>query len=97
MVQQWQDMFFDERRSHVHLTHQVPDYAKLAEAYGALGLTVSSEDELEQALEEALSSGRTTVVDCRVDTAEQCFPMIPAGAAALDMIEYEETDPVEAA
>jgi acetolactate synthase-1/2/3 large subunit len=97
MVQQWQDMFFDERRSHVHLTHQVPDYAKLAEAYGALGLTVSSEDELEQALEEALSSGRTTVVDCRVDTAEQCFPMIPAGAAALDMIEYTETDPVEAA
>ena len=40
MVQQWQDMFFDERRSHVHLTHSVPDYAKLAEAYGALGLTV---------------------------------------------------------
>jgi acetolactate synthase-1/2/3 large subunit len=97
MVQQWQDMFFDERRSHVHLTHQVPDYAKLAEAYGALGLTVESEDELAPALEEALASGRTAVVDCRVDPAEQCFPMIPAGAAALDMIEYTETDPVEAA
>jgi acetolactate synthase-1/2/3 large subunit len=97
MVQQWQDMFFDERRSHVHLTHQVPDYAKLADAYGALGLTVTSEDELGPALEEALASGRTTVVDCRVDAAERCFPMIPAGAAALDMIEYSETDPVEAA
>jgi acetolactate synthase-1/2/3 large subunit len=75
----------------------VPDYAKLAEAYGALGLTVESEDELAPALEEALASGRTAVVDCRVDPAEQCFPMIPAGAAALDMIEYTETDPVEAA
>jgi acetolactate synthase-1/2/3 large subunit len=97
MVQQWQDMFFDERRSHVHLTHQVPDYAKLADAYGALGLTVTSEDELGPALEEALASGRTTVVDCRVDAAERCFPMIPAGAAALDMIEYSEPDHVEAA
>ena len=47
MVQQWQSMFFDERLSHVHLTHQVPDYAMLAEAYGAAGFTVSSEDELE--------------------------------------------------
>jgi len=92
MVTQWQDMFFDERRSHVHLTHQVPDYAKLAEAYGAVGLTVSSEDELGPALEAALASGRTAVVDCRVDPAEQCFPMIPAGAAALDMIEYQDQE-----
>jgi acetolactate synthase I/II/III large subunit len=95
MVQQWQDMFFDERRSNVHLTHSVPDYAKLAEAYGAAGVTVETESELGPALEQALASGRTTVVDCRVDQAEQCFPMIPAGAAALDMVEYEE--PVEAA
>jgi acetolactate synthase-1/2/3 large subunit len=93
MVQQWQDMFFGGRRSFVHLTHQVPDYAKLAEAYGALGLTVDTEAELRPALEEALGCGRTVVVDVRVDPSEQCFPMIPAGAAALDMIEYEA--PVE--
>jgi acetolactate synthase I/II/III large subunit len=97
MVQQWQDMFFDERRSHVHLTHAVPDYAKLAEAYGAIGLTVETEAELAPALEAALASGRTAVVDCRVDQAEQCFPMIPAGAAALDMVEYQPPDTVEAA
>jgi acetolactate synthase-1/2/3 large subunit len=90
MVTQWQDMFFDGRRSHVHLTAQVPDYAKLAEAYGGVGMVVTSEAELEPALEEALALGRTVVVDCRVDPAEQCFPMIPAGAAALDMLEYEE-------
>jgi acetolactate synthase-1/2/3 large subunit len=94
MVTQWQDMFFDERRSHVHLTHAVPDYAKLAEAYGALGITVRTADELGPALEEALGCGRTVVVDCRVDPVEQCFPMIPAGAAPTEMIEY--SDPVEA-
>jgi acetolactate synthase-1/2/3 large subunit len=90
MVQQWQTMFFEERLSHVHLTHQVPDYAMLAEAYGAAGFTVSSEEELESTLAEALALGRTAVVDCRVDPREQCFPMIPAGAAALELIEWSE-------
>ena len=50
MVRQWQDMFFDERFSQVHLTHQVPDYAALADAYGASGFIVEDEDELEPAL-----------------------------------------------
>ncbi len=90
MVRQWQDMFFDERYSQIHLTHHVPDYARLAEAYGAVGFTVESEDELEGALEEALTCGRTAVVDARVDPAEHCFPMIPAGAAALDLVEYQD-------
>jgi acetolactate synthase-1/2/3 large subunit len=90
MVQQWQTMFFDERHSHVHLTHAVPDYAALARAYGGLGFTVSDADDLETALAEALASGQTAVVDARVDPVEQCFPMIPAGAAALEMIEYQE-------
>jgi acetolactate synthase-1/2/3 large subunit len=90
MVQQWQSMFFDQRHSHVRLTHAVPDYAALAQAYGATGFTVSAEHDLEETLEEALTCGRTAVVDARVDPLEQCYPMIPAGAAALDMVEYEE-------
>ena len=94
MVTQWQDMFFDGRRSHVGLGVEVPDYVKLAEAYGGVGMLVETEAELEPALREALSLGRTVVIDCRVDPAEQCFPMIPAGAAAIDMVEYQ--DPVEA-
>jgi acetolactate synthase-1/2/3 large subunit len=94
MVTQWQDMFFDGRRSHVGLGVEVPDYVKLAEAYGGVGMLVETEAELEPALREALSLNRTVVIDCRVDPAEQCFPMIPAGAAAIDMVEYEE--PVEA-
>ena len=96
MVRQWQDMFFDERFSEVRLTHHIPDYARLAQAYGAVGLTVENEAELEAALEEALACGRTAVVDARVDPREHCFPMIPAGAAALDLVEYEEREAVEA-
>jgi acetolactate synthase I/II/III large subunit len=96
MVQQWQNMFFEDRLSQVHLTQQVPDYAQLAEAYGAAGFTVSSEDELEDTLEAALACGRTAVVDARVDPREQCFPMIPAGAAALDLIEWSEEERVPA-
>ena len=50
MVRQWQELFYDERFAQTHLTHAVPDYAQLAEAYGCAGFTVESEDELEDAL-----------------------------------------------
>jgi acetolactate synthase I/II/III large subunit len=88
MVRQWQEMFYAERFAETHLTHQVPDYAQLAEAYGAVGITVEDEDELVPALEQALSCGRSAVVDARCDPEEKCFPMIPAGAAAMDVIEF---------
>jgi acetolactate synthase-1/2/3 large subunit len=91
MVRQWQDMFFEERFSQIQLTHALPDYAALARAYGALGFTAENEEELEEALVSALASGRTCVVDARVDPREHCFPMIPGGAAAVDMVEYQDT------
>ncbi len=90
MVRQWQEMFYAERFAETHLTHQVPDYAQLAEAYGCAGFTLSAGDDVEDVLAEALASGRTTVVDARCDPEEKCFPMIPAGAAATDLIEFEE-------
>ncbi len=97
MVRQWQELFYAERFAETHLTHQVPDYAQLAEAYGAAGFTVEDEDELLPALEEALTCGRTAVVDARCDPEEKCFPMIPAGAAAVDLIEFAgEEEAVEA-
>jgi acetolactate synthase-1/2/3 large subunit len=92
MVRQWQDMFFGERFSQIRLTQSLPDYAVLARAYGALGFTAETEDELDAALREAIASGRTCVVDARVDPREHCFPMIPAGAAALDVVEYAAED-----
>jgi acetolactate synthase-1/2/3 large subunit len=91
MVRQWQDMFFEERFSQIALTHNLPDYAALARAYGALGFTAENEEELEAALTEAIASGRTCVVDARVDPREHCFPMIAAGSAAIDMVEFEDT------
>ena len=88
MVRQWQDMFFEERFSQIELTHHLPDYAALAEAYGGRGFVVDQEEDLEETLAEAIACGRTAVVDCRVDAHEHCFPIIPAGAAALDLVEY---------
>jgi acetolactate synthase-1/2/3 large subunit len=90
MVRQWQDMFYADRRSQSHLTHQVPDYAQLAEAYGCAGFTVTGEDELGGALEAAFTCGRSAVVDVRCDPDEACFPMMPAGAAAVDILEAPE-------
>ncbi len=96
MVRQWQDMFFEERFSQIHLTQTLPDYAALARAYGALGFTVDNNDDLDAVLKEALDSGQTCVVDARVDPREHCFPMIPAGAAALDVMEYPADEKVSA-
>ena len=87
MVRQWQEMFYDERFAQTHLTHQVPDYAQLAEAYGCAGFTVDSEDELEAVLARRSNAAARAVVDARCDPDEKCFPMVPAGAAAVDMIE----------
>jgi acetolactate synthase-1/2/3 large subunit len=92
MVRQWQEMFYDERFAQTHLTNAVPDYAQLAEAYGCAGFTVESEADLEEALAGAFAAGRTAVVDVRCDPEEKCFPMVPAGAAAVDVVEA----PVEA-
>jgi acetolactate synthase-1/2/3 large subunit len=90
MVRQWQELFYDERFTNTHLTHQVPDYAMLAEAFGCAGFTVEDGDNLESALEAAFSAGRTAVVDVRCDAEEKCYPMVPSGAASVDVIEAPE-------
>ena len=92
MVRQWQEMFYAERFGQTHLTHAVPDYAQLAEAYGCAGFTAETEAELEAALAGAFSAGRSAVVDVRCDPEEKCFPMVPAGAAAVDVIEAPEPE-----
>jgi acetolactate synthase-1/2/3 large subunit len=96
MVRQWQEMFYEERFAQTHLTHAVPDYAHLAEAYGCAGFTVESEGELEEALAAAFAAGRSAVVDVRCDPEEKCFPMVPAGAAAVDVLEAPEPEAVSA-
>jgi acetolactate synthase-1/2/3 large subunit len=87
MVRQWQELFYDERYSQVHLPPDVPDYVRLAEAYGAVGLRASSLDEVDTVVDKALGiDDRPCVIDFRVDPAEMCFPMIPAGHSNDDII-----------
>ena len=91
MVTQWQDMFFDGRRSHVDLdAARCRTTSSSPRPTAASGCSSSPRTSSSRRSREALALGRTVVIDCRVDPAEQCFPMIPAGAAALDMVEYEE-------
>jgi acetolactate synthase-1/2/3 large subunit len=90
MVRQWQELFYAERYAETHLTKQVPDYAQLAEALGAAGFMVDTEDELDSTIEAALDCGRTAVIDARVDPNENCYPMVPAGAASVDIIELPD-------
>ena len=94
MVRQWQELFYAERYAETHLTKQVPDYALLAEALGCAGFMVDNEDDLDATLLAALESGRTSVVDARVDPDENCYPMVPAGAASVDCIELPDEEEV---
>jgi acetolactate synthase-1/2/3 large subunit len=102
MVRQWQELFFDQRYSGVYLNADVPDYVKLAEAYGAVGLKVEHADEVDAAIEKAYSiTDRSVVIDFRVDPSEGVFPMVPAGASNDDIILGPESvqptsDPAEA-
>ncbi len=93
MVRQWQELFYAERYAETHLTKQVPDYAQLAEALGGAGFMVDNEDDLDGTLEAALDCGRTAVVDARVDPNENCYPMVPAGAASVDILEMPDEEP----
>ncbi len=87
MVHQWQELFYSERYSQGHLTQDVPDYVKLAEAFGAVGLRAESAEEVDPVLDKALSvTDRSVVVDFRVDQGEMVFPMVPAGASNDDII-----------
>ena len=87
MVRQWQEMFYDERYSEVHLTQTCPDYVRWAEAMGCVGIRVESPEEVEPALEKANSiNDKTVVVEFRVDADEKVFPMVPAGQSNDDLI-----------
>jgi len=96
MVRQWQELFFDERYSGVYLDPNVPDYVKLAEAYGAVGLRVESPEEVDATIEKAYAvEDRSVVIDFRVDPREGVFPMVAAGTSNDDIILGPEFAPHE--
>ncbi|MFN2641764.1 MAG: acetolactate synthase large subunit [Actinomycetota bacterium] len=87
MVRQWQELFYAERYSQVHYDPEIPNYVRLAEAYGAVGLRCDSADEVEPTIRKAMEiTDKTVVIDFRVDPMEKCYPMVPAGASNDDII-----------
>jgi acetolactate synthase I/II/III large subunit len=84
MVRQWQELFWDGRYSSVH--QEGPDWVKLAEAYGATGMRATEKGTLVEQMRTALETPGPVVLDVHVTKEENCYPMIPAGQAARDMV-----------
>jgi acetolactate synthase-1/2/3 large subunit len=85
MVRQWQELFWDKRYSSVEMGDS-PDWVKLADAFGATGMRVDEQSEVEGAMRDALAAEGPVLLDVRVTAEENCYPMIPAGSAARDMV-----------
>ena len=85
MVAQWQRFFYQRRYSGVQLG-KVPDFIKLAEAYGAIGVRVNTTQELESTVTRAIGSQVTTVIDVPISPEENVLPMLSPGAGIKEMI-----------
>ena len=85
MVRQWQELLHGERYAHSY-SAALPDFVKLAEAYGGVGVRCDKPSELDGAIAEMLKADRPVLFDCRVERAENCLPMIPSGKAHNEMI-----------
>jgi acetolactate synthase-1/2/3 large subunit len=90
MVRQWQELLHGERYSHSY-SQSLPDFVKLAEAYGGKGIKCDDPKELDAKILEMIAYDGPVVFDCRVTKAENCLPMIPSGAAHNQMILSEIT------
>lgn len=86
MVRQWQDLFYGKRFSQTTLDRP-PDFVKLADAYGALGIRVTSPDEVDRAILRALEAGKPTVIDFVIDKDEKALPIVPPGAPIDEIID----------
>jgi acetolactate synthase I/II/III large subunit len=85
MVRQWQELLHGGRYSESY-TAALPDFVKLAEAFGAVGRRVERPDEVDDAIREMIDTPSAVILDVVVDQAENCFPMIPSGAAHNEML-----------
>ena len=85
MVRQWQELLHDKNYSESY-TAALPDFVKLAEAYGCVGIRATKPDELDDKIIEMLNTDRPVIFDCLVDKEENCFPMIPSGKPHNQML-----------
>ena len=91
MVRQWQELLHEKNYSESY-TEALPDFVKLAEAYGCVGIRASKPDELDQKISEMLSSNKPVIFDCVVDKTENCYPMIPSGKPHNEMLLGKEDE-----
>ncbi len=94
MVRQWQELFFNERYSHTYL-NVVPDFVKVAEAYGAVGFRATKPSEVKPVLLEAFKIKKTVFMDFVCDWKEKVYPMVPAGATLDEMLFLEKESKAE--
>ena len=85
MVRQWQTFFYEKRYSSTDLSLE-PDFVKIAEGFGGVGYVCATKEEFKKALKDAINSGKTAMIDVRIDRFEDVLPMVPAGAAIYNMI-----------
>ena len=85
MVRQWQELLHDKNYSESY-TEALPDFVKLAEAYGAVGIRAKTPDELDEKIKEMIRSDQPVIFDCLVDKQENCYPMIPSGKPHNQML-----------
>ena len=91
MVRQWQELLHDKRYSHSY-TDALPDFVKLAEAYGAKGIRVESPAELDKGIQEMIDYNGPVIFDCVVNQNENVYPMIPSGKAHNEMLLGKENE-----
>ena len=92
MVHQWQNLFYDERYSETILP-DLPDFVKVAEAYNWQAERVEKPEDLKGALERLIEADRPALLDMRIDSDENVFPMVPAGAPLTEMFGYIKVGP----
>ena len=85
MVRQWQELFYNKHYACTRMSH-TPDFVKLAEAYGAVGLMAERPEEVEPVLSEGLAINKPVIMDFRVAQEESVYPMVPAGAPITEML-----------
>ncbi|MDX1638797.1 MAG: thiamine pyrophosphate-dependent enzyme, partial [Balneolaceae bacterium] len=91
MVRQWQELFYKKRYSHSILKKGNPDFVKLAESYGATAFRATTPKAMTEVLEKAMTiNDGPVVMDFVVEEHENCYPMVPAGAALDEMVEGDE-------
>ncbi|MDK9693998.1 MAG: acetolactate synthase large subunit [Sulfurimonas sp.] len=91
MVRQWQTLFYDKRHSQTDLSAQ-PDFVKLAEAFGGIGYRVTTKEEFDVALKEAVEKNVVTFIDVVVERLENVMPMVPSGGSLFNMMLLEKKE-----